>query len=121
VPGPADTLSLSGNLSGSGSLAKIGDGVLILSGNNNYAGGTEVQAGTLEISSAAALPDGTSLSIATGGTFVFDPTAAVAPFVPSPAAVVAVPEPGTLALLAAGLVVGIGMTWRKRKNTKTPL
>jgi autotransporter-associated beta strand protein len=47
-----------------------------LSGTNSYAGGTTVNAGTLVITSASALPDGTSLTIGAGGTFVFDPSQA---------------------------------------------
>jgi fibronectin-binding autotransporter adhesin len=45
----------SGGLS-NGSLAKIGTGLLTLSGVNTYAGGTTVSAGTLAIASSAALP-----------------------------------------------------------------
>jgi autotransporter-associated beta strand protein len=57
-----------------GSLLKTGPGVLILSGNNTYAGGTTVTAGTLVIGSANSLPSGSlaltggSLQIASGVT-----------------------------------------------------
>ncbi|MGA2258566.1 MAG: autotransporter-associated beta strand repeat-containing protein, partial [Thermoguttaceae bacterium] len=43
-------------ISGSGSLSKLGTGTLTVSGSNTYAGGTAVNAGTLEATSAAALP-----------------------------------------------------------------
>ena len=78
-------------VSGTGSLAKIGSGTLILSGSNAYSGGTIVDAGTLEVTSASALPGGTRLTVAAGGTFIFDPSAAAASN-----SLAAVPEPGTL-------------------------
>jgi len=77
------------------------NGTLILSGSNTYSGGTIVTAGTLVAASASALPDGTSLTVGTGGVFIFDPSAAGSP-VSNSAAAVAVPERGTLALLIAG-------------------
>ncbi len=46
----------SGNLSGAGSLVKIGSGTLTLSGTNSYVGKTAVNAGVLSISSTDALP-----------------------------------------------------------------
>jgi autotransporter-associated beta strand protein len=49
-----------------GSLLKMGPGILILSGNNTYAGGTTVTNGTLVVGSANSLPSG-SLAL-TGGS-----------------------------------------------------
>lgn len=46
----------SGVLSGSGSLVKVGGGKLTLSGVNTYTGGTALQAGTLALGVANALP-----------------------------------------------------------------
>jgi autotransporter-associated beta strand protein len=101
-------------------------GKLILTGSDSYGGGTTVSAGALIATSATALPDGTSLTIGAGATFIFDPTTAAIPMVKrsspllaaSPAAAVAaVPEPGTFALLAAGLVVGFGV-WRGRRGIR---
>ncbi|MDO4576024.1 MAG: autotransporter-associated beta strand repeat-containing protein [Planctomycetia bacterium] len=43
------TLEWSGNLSGAGGLTKTGAGTLVLSGANNYAGKTTVEAGTLQL------------------------------------------------------------------------
>ena len=112
TPSLTDTLRLSGDFSGAGPLTKNGAGLMILSGTNSYGGGTIVTAGTLEITSGSALPDGTNLTIGTGGTLIFDPSAADTP-VENSAAAVAVPEPGTLALLIAGAAL-LAMYRRRR-------
>jgi len=46
LPGTND-LTLAGDINGTGALIKTGSGSLILGGNNNYGGGTQVLAGTL--------------------------------------------------------------------------
>ncbi len=46
--GTANSTSFAGNISGGGGLTKTGSGTLILSGTNNYTGGTVVSAGTLQ-------------------------------------------------------------------------
>ncbi|MEQ8211049.1 MAG: autotransporter-associated beta strand repeat-containing protein [Lacipirellulaceae bacterium] len=62
------TLDASGNITGPGGLTKIGDGTLVLSGFSTYLGGTNVNAGVVEISSAVNL--GSTLGTLTldGGT-----------------------------------------------------
>ncbi len=45
----ANTITLSGQLSGNGGLTKRGPGTLILAGSNTYTGETTVEAGTLEL------------------------------------------------------------------------
>lgn len=63
--------TLSGTISGSGILAKIGGGTLTLSGTNTYSGGTTITGGNgsvLSISSAANLGSG-SVSISGGSVF----------------------------------------------------
>ena len=45
-------------LSGRGSLKKAGYGILVLSGSNDYTGGTVVSGGELEVLTSTALPDG---------------------------------------------------------------
>ncbi len=60
-----------GDMSGSGSLTKIGAGVLTVSGNNSYTGGTTVSAGTLRLGSATALPTDGMLTV-NGGTVDFN-------------------------------------------------
>ena len=105
---------LSGNVSGdAASLTLSGGGQLILSGNNSYGGGTVVNAGTLYVTSSAALPGETSLTVGAGGTMVFDPSDA-APIGTSPLAVAAVPEPSTFALLGAGALALLCCAWRRR-------
>jgi fibronectin-binding autotransporter adhesin len=61
----ANTDTISGVISGPGSLAKIGSGTLILSAANIYAGATDVQAGTLAVTgsivSSATVESGATL------------------------------------------------------------
>ncbi|MFD2651632.1 autotransporter outer membrane beta-barrel domain-containing protein [Brucella rhizosphaerae] len=45
----SDTLTLAGTISGTGSLDQFGTGTTILTGNNNYTGGTTISAGTLQL------------------------------------------------------------------------
>jgi len=113
------TLALSGSISGSGPLTMSGtNGTLILSGTGLYSGGTIVNAGTLVVKSSTALPDNQSLTVGAGGTLIFDPSFSGSSIIAPPvsaasSAVSPVPEPSTLALLFAGLVVGLGV-WRRK-------
>jgi autotransporter-associated beta strand protein len=93
-------------------------GTLILSGTDTYSGGTTVNAGTLIVTSNTALPNGSSLTVGAGGAVIFDPSqVTAAPTTVSTASpeVQAVPEPGTLALLIAGLAAGFAI-WRRRER-----
>jgi len=104
--------TFSGTLDGPGSLIKLGSCSLVLSGSNNYIGGTIVTAGTLIATNSSAIPNGTSLTVGAGGAFIFDPSQASA----SPAAaVIAVPEPGTLVLLTVAAIGMLGWVWRRRR------
>ena len=101
VAGPTAQLVLSGDLSGDGSVTALGDGTIILAGDNSYTGNTIANTGTLILDSSAAVTAGTSLIVGTGGTLDFDPSVVASPLAASPdLAVAAVPEPGVLALLA---------------------
>jgi autotransporter-associated beta strand protein len=60
----AQSLTLSGNISGSGGVIKNGGGTLTLTGNNSYTGGLRVGNGTVAISTATAPGSG---SITFGG------------------------------------------------------
>ncbi|MGJ5087008.1 MULTISPECIES: autotransporter domain-containing protein [unclassified Bradyrhizobium] len=66
---------VSGVISGAGgSLTKVGGGALILSGNNTYSGGTQLNAGSLVIANNNALGSGT-LNMANGTSLSFANTA----------------------------------------------
>jgi autotransporter-associated beta strand protein len=95
---------------GPGSFVKSGNGTQVLSGTNTYTGGTTVNGGTLIATNVDAIADGTSLTVGNASAFP-------APVVPAPvvssADVTPVPEPGTLALVAAAALAGIGI-WRRK-------
>ena len=61
------TLTLSGNVSGSGNFTKLGGATIILSGNNTFTGTTTINEGALRLSSATALPGGIGATGGTGG------------------------------------------------------
>ncbi|WP_218824102.1 autotransporter-associated beta strand repeat-containing protein, partial [Achromobacter xylosoxidans] len=45
----SDTMTLAGQISGSGAVNQIGTGTTVLTGNNSYTGGTTIAAGTLQL------------------------------------------------------------------------
>ncbi|KAB2680897.1 autotransporter domain-containing protein [Brucella pseudintermedia] len=61
-----DFATLSGSISGSGSLTKDGEGTLILTGQNDYTGDTMVQAGTLVVNSGDAIADTGNVTVNLG-------------------------------------------------------
>ena len=121
APSAGSTLTLSGDIGESvtGSSLSLDDaGTLILTGSDGYTGGTFVNAGTLLVQNPNAIPQGSSLSVGAGAASLFagtmHPWSAAGGVVPgggdvaaasgnSAGAPPAVPEPGTLALLLAGL------------------
>jgi autotransporter-associated beta strand protein len=137
-------LTISGNIlddSNSGSIpanarsltltSADGTGELILSGTNSYAGGTFVESGTLVLTNNEALAAGSSLTIGDASAFaggltgagsdtgsvssgLSSPLADHEYMVPAPS-ITPVPEPGTLVLVAAGVVAGLA-TWRRRRS-----
>jgi len=62
------TLSLSGIISGAGGLQKAGTGTLILSGANTYLGTTTINAGTVQLGADNAIPQGSTVTLASGAT-----------------------------------------------------
>ncbi|QQE12597.1 autotransporter-associated beta strand repeat-containing protein [Planctomycetota bacterium] len=57
--GEVGDMTLAGDINGDGSLLKVGDGTLTLSGDSTYHGGTNLSAGGIEVGSDTALGDGT--------------------------------------------------------------
>ncbi len=69
----ADALAYSGIVSGTGSLTQTGPGILTLTGNNSYSGGTTISAGTLQVGNGGAtgsLP--VNLNITNNAALVYD-------------------------------------------------
>jgi autotransporter-associated beta strand protein len=67
----SDTLTLAGVISGAGSLRQIGPGTTILTGNNTYAGGTTIAAGTLQLGDGGS--NGSIVgNVADNGTFAIN-------------------------------------------------
>lgn len=62
------SLILSGDISGAGSLEKIGASALVLSGTNTYTGATTVTAGTLRLASGNALGGKGAIHVGAGAT-----------------------------------------------------
>ncbi len=63
--------TLSGVLSGNGGLAKVGAGTLILTGANSYGGGTDLNAGTIQVGADANLGAATGQLVFDGGTLQY--------------------------------------------------
>ncbi len=110
VGGNSDA-TYSGQITGSGSLTKIGSGIVVLTSTNDYRGGTEVLDGTLLFASESALRDGTDLTVGNQSPFAAIVPASVPAscgndrLLSTLAAPVAVPEPGPQALVIAALVL----------------
>ncbi len=106
-------------------LLKTGSGQLILSGSNNYSGGTIVDSGILLVTNSSALADGSSLTVGAGAEFLFGslmaaaPVANSQPFAASPGAVATVPEPGTSALLGVAGIVAAAAAWQGRRKARS--
>lgn len=97
----SSNLLIAGNINddnGSESLALTGDGTgeLVLSGQNTYGGGTNVEAGMLVVTDPAALPPEGNLTVGAEAALMFSADETVAHAVDAAAAV---PEPSALALL----------------------
>ena len=67
--GGNDTSTYSGVISGTGSLAKLGTGVLTLTGANAYSGLTQVSGGILRLGASNVIANASILSVAAGATF----------------------------------------------------
>jgi len=67
----SDTMTLAGQISGSGAVNQIGTGTTVLTGNNNYTGGTAIEAGTLQLGNGAAAGAIVG-NVANNGTLAFN-------------------------------------------------
>ena len=65
-----DTLTISGNISGTGGTTKNGTGTLVLSGNNSNTGATTVNAGTLTAAATDALGATSGIVMRNGGSLL---------------------------------------------------
>jgi fibronectin-binding autotransporter adhesin len=122
ITGDSDKLTFSGLLDGTGSLTlsddSAGAGELVLaptSGSNSYSGGTIINGGTLRVDKSGGLPPGQALTIGAGGTVVLSSDLTGAAASNAATSATAVPEPGTIALLAAGLAGLLVAAWRRRR------
>nr|MBA3936178.1 autotransporter-associated beta strand repeat-containing protein [Planctomycetota bacterium] len=61
--------TFSGVISGAGDVTKYGTGTLTLSGANTYTGTTMVSTGTLTDGAAGVIPDGSAVTVVSGGTW----------------------------------------------------
>ncbi len=128
VGGNGQSTTFSGRITGGGSLTKAGTGRLVLSGSNDYSGGTNVAEGTLIAMTNYALADRSSVSVGNASLFAAAvpaadvPTAALADPLRGCAGsglndgAAAVPEPPALALLAAGSLLAVAAAAGLRKS-----
>ena len=115
------TSTFAGTLASASPGLEVDGGMLILTGNNSYQGGTDVEPGGVLIAAVpGSLPDNGSLTV--NGTLLFggvpynngSPMPYSAGGSPTPLSEpAAVPEPGTLVLLAAGLAMALAV-WRRK-------
>ena len=86
------SLAISGNITDDNGQRVVdargdGTGQLVLSGNNTYGGGTNVQSGTLIVESPTALPNGSSLTVGAGASSLFGSSLIGSPIVSNLSAV----------------------------------
>ena len=99
----------------------MGPGEVVLSGTNTYTGGTTVTDGMLVIGNAFSIDAssvGTNLSVGSDLSAFFGTVDPAAHIAATPAGAIApVPEPGTLALLGAGIVAAVAAVRGRKKGS----
>jgi autotransporter-associated beta strand protein len=106
VQNAATSLTLGGRMTGSGTLIKTGDGTILLSNiSNNYAGGTYVEGGRLDVSNDAALGS-SEVRIFSNGILRYTASATVGRSIILDGGVLE--APGDVSLAAAGAIQGEG-------------
>jgi rhamnogalacturonan endolyase len=78
ITNSAATLTLSGPLTGAGSLKKMGPGVLALTGANDFSGGTLISTGAVQVGSGAASGTLGAGGVTNNGLLIFNRSDAVA-------------------------------------------
>jgi autotransporter-associated beta strand protein len=106
----ADTVTYRGDISGAIDLTNSGAGTLILTGTNDYIGGTYVDNGTIQVNSSSSLPDNGNLWVGANARSLL-PEAVVPGGI---AGATAVPEPSSIALLISATGCGALIVWRRR-------
>jgi fibronectin-binding autotransporter adhesin len=124
----SDNIIYDTNISGAGSVRKLGAGRLTLAGTNSYAAGTSIEAGMLLVPNRAAMPTSGSVTVAAGATLalgmaesdplLFSPTAIGALFSGTMANVVSDPASIVGIDTSAGNVGYVGNLFSGRGLTK---
>jgi autotransporter-associated beta strand protein len=112
----AGDLAITGNITGGVQLLKGGLQTLVLSGTNDYSGGTVVAEGELEIRDPVSIPSGSALTVGDGGPWASG-TSSTAGLGIVPVGPAAVPEPSSILLLVAGgtSLLSLRRAWRRGK------
>ncbi len=115
----ATILTVSGSIDGSARLTKTGGGTIYLSGTNSYAGGTVVSAGTLVVSTASALPYGSSLCVGASVSQFLAPATALASTAAAAGAVAIAKTAGTVVAGPSPATAGMPAATNSAAQSKT--
>ncbi|MGO9113898.1 MAG: fibronectin type III domain-containing protein [Thermoguttaceae bacterium] len=79
LPASGSQLTISGGITGAGALTVDNQGTVVLSGANDYIGGTTVSTGTLILANSTAIAANTSLTVGAGASMMFASSADATP------------------------------------------